>query len=150
MQYPTLFLMQRTVSTPPKKGFSSRWTSSRWLLRRGILKSKYTRILKESVPTLGTAFLWTFLHNGAHIDFCFELEGRVWIGSANILIPHSQDGEILGEEENTNKHHVIFFMRKEGEKEVAEEFLIKEKKADDVCNSTEKAFTPPVHLHRME
>lgn len=130
MQYPTLFRMQRTVSTLPKKVLApSELTVIGSFRGVYILKSKYTRILKESVPTLGTTFLWTFLHNGAHIDFCFELEGRVWIGSANILILHSQDGEILGEEENTNKHHVISFMRKEGgEKKLQKSFSFKKKK----------------------
>lgn len=78
-------------------------------------------MLTESDPTPGTGFLWTFLHNGACIDFCFELEGRVWIGSANILILHSQDGVILSEEKNTNKQDFVSY----NNKKIAGMFVIK-------------------------
>lgn len=142
MDYLTLFCTQRTILSN-KKGFSFKWTSlkcqskgSLLLCKRGIqyiLKSKYTRILTESDPTLGTGFLWTFSHNGAHIDFCFELEGRVWIGSANILILHSQDEETLSEEKNTNR---ILFLS--GERKVAENFFIQNSRyisTEKTCSS---------------
>lgn len=54
-------------------------------------------------PPLGLGFFECF-HIMVLIDFCFELEGSVSIGSANILILHSPKDESLCKEEKQTKY----------------------------------------------
>lgn len=150
MDYPKLVCIQGTISTN-QKGF--KWTSltcaskgSVWLYQRGmlhILKSKHTRKLTESDPTLGIwVSLKKMLHNGTRIDFCFELEGRVWIGSANILILHSQDGEIHRAKRKTQTNKVYFHK----EEKVAESLSYKNEGLSMYIFHGEN-ISPPVHFH---